>query len=70
MLSYGHHSFKKIKPGSKGVAYNLFDARTEHMKELDLLSQIRLAKVDPMIPFHGERKGYSCSQGTKGIFCL
>ena len=63
-------TLKKIKPGSKGVAYNLFDARAEHLKELDLFSQIRLAKVDPTIPFHRERKGYSCSQGTKGIFCL
>ena len=43
----------------------MFDARAEHLKELDLFSQIRLAKVDPTIPFHRERKGYSFSKATK-----
>ena len=42
---------KKTKPDSKGVACNLFDARAEHLKELDFDSfrqcQIQLAKVNP-----------------------
>ena len=46
---------KKTKPESKGVACNLFDARAEHLKELNFNSlsqcQIELAKVNPMIPF-------------------
>ena len=46
---------RKIKPDSKGISCNLFDARAEHLKQLDFNSirqcQTKLAKVNHMIPF-------------------
>ena len=45
----------KVKLEAKGIACNLFDARAEHLKQLDFNSlrqcQIQLSKVNPMIPF-------------------
>ena len=45
----------KVKLEAKGIACNLFDARAEHLKQLDLNSlkqcQIHLSKVNPMISF-------------------
>ena len=45
----------KVKLKAKGIACNFFDARAEHLKQLDYNSlcqcQIQLSKVNPMIPF-------------------
>ena len=45
----------KVKLEAKGITCNLFDARAEHLKQLDFNSlrqcQIQLSKVNPMIPF-------------------
>ena len=45
----------KVICEAKGIAYNLFDARAEHLKQLDFNSlrqcQIQSSKVNPMIPF-------------------
>ena len=50
----GHYS-SQTKACAKGIACNLFDARAEHLKQLDFnslkQSQIQLSKVNPMIPF-------------------
>ena len=45
----------KVICEAKGIACNLFDARVEHLKQLDFNflrhCQIQLSKVNPMIPF-------------------
>ena len=50
-----HTTVHKIKLEAKGVACISFDARAEHLKQLDFNSlrqcQIQLSKVNPMIPF-------------------
>ena len=58
----------KVKLEAKGIACNSFDARAEHLKQLDFnflkQCQIQLSKVNPMIPLIPSEMRRMCFQPT------